>query len=463
MQTAAIESTRVSSQTPLSTAPASPDAADPVAEPVGATPLRPQAKADVSEAPRAFAPPTGPGPGPQPGPKPVPLRPQPPKAEPVKTAEPVRQPAGKATVRLRHRGILALAILMIAVPGIGAAIYLWTYAKDQYVSTAGFSIRTESAVSPFDFLGAFGGGSTTTSKDMDILNNFINSQQLVEKLDKEINLQAIFSKPKDDPYYVYDTTGTIEDLVKYWNRMVTVYYDNTTGLMQLNVNAFSPEDAQRVAKAVMDQSSVMINQLAAIARDDQTTYSKQTLDIAESKLRETRAAMTEFRIKNDILDPSLDLAAQSSMISALTRQLVEAQLELQIMKESVTGANDPRILPLQRRVDIIQARIDEEQKKVGTAATGTSAGYAELVADYERLKVDQEFSERAYLTALASYDSDLAQAQHKQVYLATYEEPTLAQASTSPSRWLTLATVLLIGFLSWSIITMIYYALRDRR
>jgi capsular polysaccharide transport system permease protein len=52
---------------------------------------------------------------------------------------------------------------------------------------------------------------------------------------------------------------------------------------------------------------------------------------------------------------------------------------------------------------------------------------------------------------------------HKQVYLATYEEPTLAEASTSPRRWLILVAVMVVGFLTWSIITLVYYALRDRR
>ncbi len=56
-----------------------------------------------------------------------------------------------------------------------------------------------------------------------------------------------------------------------------------------------------------------------------------------------------------------------------------------------------------------------------------------------------------------------ASAQQKKVYLATYEEPTLAQASTAPQRWLLLGRCMLIGFFAWAIITMIYYALRDRR
>ncbi len=375
----------------------------------------------------------------------------------------VARPAREARVRVRHLGIMALAFLMIVLPGVASAVYLWKFAEDQYVSTAGFAIRTESAASPLDFLGAFGGGSTTTSKDMDILNNFVTSQQLVEKLDRELNLRAIYSKPANDPWFAFDTSGTIEDLVDYWSRMVVVDYDNTTGLMKLNVYAFAPDDARRVAAAVLAESSDMINKLASVARDDTTKYAKTALDQAEQRLQDARVALTAFRMQNNIVDPSLDLGSQSAVVQSLTQELVNSQIQLQVLKDGGAADSDPRVVNAQRRVDIIQAKINDEQSKVKAANGTDQKGYAELVSSYERLKIDQDFAEKAYLTALATYDAAVSEATHKQVYLATYEEPTLAQAATAPQRWLILAAIVLIGFFAWSIVTLVYYALRDRR
>lgn len=359
---------------------------------------------------------------------------------------------------------MALAFLLIVVPGIATAVYMWGFAVDQYVSTAGFAIRSQSASSsPFDFLGAFGGGSSSTSKDMDILNNFVGSQHLVEKLDKDDGVQAIFSKPKNDPLFSYDTAGTIENLVNYWGRMVQVNYDNSTGLMQLNVYAFTPEDAQRLAQAVLDESTHVVNKLAAVARDDTTKYAKEALDTSESKLQDARAALTQFRVANNIVDPTIDITSQSTVVSSLTQQLVQAQVELATLQQGAAAGNDPRVATLQQRIAIIQSRIAEEQNKVSAGGSSDRKGYAEIVSNYERLSADSEFSERAYMTALASYDAAVADAQHKQVYLATYEDPTLAQAATAPRRWLILIAVMVIGFLTWSIVTLVYYALRDRR
>lgn len=393
-----------------------------------------------------------------------PAAPQGRPARPPAQPAPVAPPAQAANFRPRHGGLLALAFLLIVAPAVAVAIYLWNFAVDQYVSVAGFAIRTESSSSPFDFLGAFGGGSTTTSKDMDILDNFVTSQQLVAKIDKELDLKAMFSKPQNDPLFAYNTAGTIEDLVDYWNRMVIVNYDNTTGLMQLNVYAFSPEDAQKIATTVLDESSTMINKLAAVAREDTTKYAKQVLDESVKRMADARRALTEFRVKNNIVDPSIDIGSQSSVVGQLNQQLTQAQVELQVLKQGGAADSDPRVVAVQRRIDVINNQIASEQQKVAVATgQGSSTGYAELVADYEALKVDEEFAQKAYLTALASYDAAEAEASHKQVYLATYEEPTVAEASTAPRRWLILITTMVIGFFAWSIVSLIYYALRDRR
>ena len=133
------------------------------------------------------------------------------------------------------------------------------------------------------------------------------------------------------------------------------------------------------------------------------------------------------------------------------------------MLAGTVGANDVRIATLNRRIEVIQNRINEEQAKVGGASDIGSPGFAKLMQEFERLKVDQDFAERAYLAALGAYDQAINDAQHKTRYLATYVAPTLAEAPTAPNRPLSALIVALIGFLLWSVVVLIYYALRDRR
>ena len=372
---------------------------------------------------------------------------------------PTVSPAG---LRRRHYGVITLFVLMVILPTAAYSWYLWNRSADQYESQVGFGSRSEEAASTFDFLGALSGASTSSSKDMDILNQFIVSQELVDRIDKKLDLRAMYSKPQNDPLARFDPKGTIEDLVKFWQRMVVINYDSSTGLMNLQVFAFDPQDARMIARAVLDESTATINDLSMTAQVDTTRYSKQALQVAEDRLTKARVTLTDFRVKNHIVDPSTDIASQMSVMNTLNQQMAAAQIDLDLLA-GTAGENDPRIAQLNRRIDVIGNRIIEERAKVGAVSDSTSSGYALLVSDYQRLSVDQDFAEKAYLSALAAYDQAILTAQQKTRYLATFVTPTLAEASTAPDRPLTAALTALIGFLAWAISVLIYYALRDRR
>ena len=367
-----------------------------------------------------------------------------------------------AQMRPRHYGVIALFLLCVIVPTVSFGWYLWTRAADQYESDVGFGSRTEEAPSTFDFLGALGGAAQSGSKDMDILNQFIISQELVAKIDADLDLKAIWSKAGDDPLNGFNEGGTIEDLVAYWQRMVLVNYDNATGLMNLRVFAFDPQDAQKIATAVLTESTNIINQLSKTAQDDTTRYSKDSLAATEAKLAEARLAVLDFQVRNNIVDPSNVVANQLSVVSTLNQQLASAQIDYDMLSGTVP-ATDPRLAQLSRRLEVIKNRITEEQAKVGATADSNSPGFAKLMADFERLKVEQDFAQAAYLSALAAHDQALTDAQQKTRYLASYVAPTLAEAPTAPNRPLTAALTALIGFLIWSVLVLTYYALRDRR
>jgi capsular polysaccharide transport system permease protein len=370
--------------------------------------------------------------------------------------------AGPAQMRVRHYGIIATFLLFVIAPAISYATYMFTHAVDQYESDVGFGTRTEEGASTFDFLGALGGTGTSGSKDMDILNQFVISQEIVENVDAKVDLRAMYSKAPGDPLHALRSNGTIEDLVAYWQRMVLINYDNATGLMSLRIFAFEPQDAKLIAEAVLEESTKIINDLSQTAQEDTTRYSKDVLAATEIKLAEARLAVLDFQIKNQIVDPSNVISNQLSVVSTLNQQLAGAQIELDMITGTVPDT-DPRIAQLNRRIEVIRNRITEEQSKVGGASDTTSEGFAKLMADFEQLKVDQDFAQQAYLSALAAHDQALTDAQKKTRYLATYLSPTLAESSTAPNRPLTALLIMLIGFLTWVIGVLIYYAIRDRR
>ncbi|MDH3263546.1 MAG: sugar transporter [Paracoccaceae bacterium] len=377
---------------------------------------------------------------------------------------PVRDPAGAARMKRRHRGLLFSFFLLVLLPVAGSAIYLYTVARDQYASRVGFSVRREEVSSAIEILGGITSLSGSSTSDTDVLFEYIRSQPMVRRIDERLDLRAIYTLP-EDPVFALAPGATIEDLTAYWGRMVKVFYDSASGLIELRVQAFAPEDSLAVAQAIFEESSAMINNLSNIAREDATRYAKEELDRAVERLVAARQALTEFRARTQIVDPQADIQGRMGLLATLEGQLVEALIDLDILRET-TRENDPRVQQAERRVAVIEGRIAAERARFGMADSATlepDDAYASLVADFERLSVDREFAEQAYLSALTGYDVAVAEARRQSRYLAAYIEPTRAEAAEYPQRPVILAMITVFALIGWSILALVYYSIRDRR
>jgi capsular polysaccharide transport system permease protein len=354
-------------------------------------------------------------------------------------------------------------LLVVLLPIALAAGYLWLRAADQYASTVGFSVIKQEVSSPIEVFGGIADFVGVGSSDSDILYEFITSQELVETLDQRLGLVGMYSKPAGDPVFAYDPEGTIEDLHKYWKRMVRITYDDGTGLIEIRALAFDPEDARAIATGIFEESSRLVNELSAIAQDDTTAFAADEVARAVERLKEARERLTAYRSQTQIVDPTADLQGQMGLLSTLQAQLAEALISADLLRES-TLDSDPRITQAERRIAVIEARIEDERRKLGVGTTGEEGGdYATLLAEYERLAVDREYAEQAYTSALVTYDQALAEARRKSRYLAAYIKPTLSQSSQFPQRPVLVAIAAFFLLTLWSIAVLAYYSFRDRR
>ncbi len=375
----------------------------------------------------------------------------------------IASPAGKSRLRPRHYGLLASFGLLVVAPVLISAWYLWARAADQYVSITGFSVHREDVNPASSLLGGLAGFSGSSSTDTDILYQYIHSQQLVADLDATMDLRGMWSKPAGDPVFAYDTSGQIEDLVDYWRDMVSVRYDSATRLIEVRVLAFAPQDAQALTTAILAKSTAMINRLNEVASQDTYRYAQEQLSRTTEALVMARAEVTRFRNLHQMVDPGAELVAQSGVIATLQQELTGAQVRLDMLR-TTTVETDRRLPQAARRVAVIEAQIGAERQKLGQGGGDSGAqGYADLVAEFERLGVERQFAEEGYHAARVAFEVARADAERQGRYLAAHIAPTLPESARYPARGMMLAIIAAFALALWSIAALIYYAQRDRR
>lgn len=402
----------------------------------------------------------------------VPIGPAGPPGRPPGAAHlhPLPPPASAARPRRRHWALLASFLLLVVAPIATTAWYLWTRAADQYVSTMAFSVRREDQPSGIDLLGGIttftGGGAS----DISILDDYIRSPDMLAAVGVTLDLATAFSRPwPRDPVYAYDPSGTIEDLVDFWNRQVTVVNDDKSGIVTVRVAAFSPTEAKTIADAILAASSETVNRLSDQAREDATRYAREELDKAEARLREVSDRLTAFRTRTQLVDPQAEFAGRMGLLTGLQTELSEAVVALDLLRQNGAPSRDQRVRQGEMRVAALEAQIAAERARVsgGTAAGAAGAGepgesYAAMVAEYERMTADRAFAEQAYTAAQATHDRALAEAQRQTRYLAAHVAPSLPEQSRRPDRPIALATVAAFALLLWTVAALVFYSLRDR-
>lgn len=378
----------------------------------------------------------------------------------------IMPPARPAFMKRRHFGLIASFLIVVVAPLLVVTFYLWAIAEDQYSSVAGFTVRKEDDTGASELIGGLAQltGSSGTS-DSDILYEYILSQTLVREIDAQVGLRKHFSAYwGKDPAFALWPDASIEDLEWFWQRVVRVSYDQSSGLIEVRVLAFLPDKARQIATEIIRKSQDMINMLNVQAREDAMRYALADLDDAVARLKRAREALTEFRTRTQIVDPDADIQGRMGVMNNLQQQLAESLIEFDLLQET-TNAGDPRLEQARRRIAVIRDRIADERKSFATDTVGnTPSGedYPSLLAEYEGLVVDREFAEESYRAALAAVDVARAKASRQSRYLATYVEPTLAETSEYPQRFVIAGLAALFLVLSWSVMALVYYSIRDR-
>lgn len=381
-------------------------------------------------------------------------------------AEPLRLPARKA--RLSAGFWLSLLLMVVLPTAAGAAYYLY-FAADQYVSEFRFAVKSSNASASSattDLVGAALGQSARLSAFSDnfIVADYITSREAVGDLLKTVDLRAIYSSPGADYLSRLDPTVPIEKLVKYWGNRVDASFDVSTGISIVQVRAFTPEDALRVAKALIGASESLVNRIAERAREDAVRFAERDVKNAEDRLREVTAKLRQFR--NVQQTPDLSTSASGTLGLSLQLRTNLAQMEAQLTSLSTHMAPDaPTIKVLKNNIAATRDQLGKIEGELGAGAAPAgnpnSEGYAATLSDYEDIRLEMQFAQQSYQNMLTALDQVRSSAMSDRTYLMPYVEPSLAEFPLYPERVEDVFIVFLIAGVAWAITMLTVYAVRD--
>jgi capsular polysaccharide transport system permease protein len=351
-------------------------------------------------------------------------------------------------------------VLAVVIPTVIGGIYYAFFAAPQYISEFRFSVRPN--------LGASSGSSSADTmlvmSNSYIVSDYVGSRDAVLELDKAVGLRDLYSSNVGDYFSKLDTNASTEALISYWNSRIHTSYDITTGINIIEISAFTPEDAQKIANALKILCERLVNQISDESRKSQMEFARVELDRSEARLKDVRLKETELRTAQKSIDARKEADGRLELNLKLRSELASLQAQYDSLKQYM-DPKSPRLSVMKNQISATQDQVVQLQNQVGNGINGSQVDgdliNAQVITRYDQIQTDVEIASKLYASSLTNYESARAQASHNQIYLATYVQPGLAQIATYPRVFFDTFLIFLSACGIWVVLTLIYYSIRD--
>ena len=353
---------------------------------------------------------------------------------------------------VKHRWLA----LFVGLPTIIAVVYFGFIASPIYVSQSSFVIKSQAQKSVPTFslanLVQTNGVSAGQEQTKEVLQ-YVRSRNALKDLVRQTNVRAKYSSRGAD--FLSRFPGPLEDasfenFYHYYNSMVGADIDPDSGLAVLEVRAFTPDDAYDLNSRLLDLSEALVNRLNQRAEGRAVAEAEQRVSQAEERVRNARVALSAYRNKQDLIDPTKQAAGVLDVSNKLVSEQAALQAQLDLMLR--VAPRNPTIPAVRNRIFAIGREISAQNGR----AVGTPTGIASKLGAYEKLQVEQDFATQMLTAASASLESARTDAQKQQFYLERVVEPNIPDDSTLPHRLKKILIVfgasLCLYFIGWMLV-----------
>jgi capsular polysaccharide transport system permease protein len=94
---------------------------------------------------------------------------------------------------------------------------------------------------------------------------------------------------------------------------------------------------------------------------------------------------------------------------------------------------------------------------------GGDRSLAGKAAEFQRLALEKEFADKMLASAMSTLELARNEAQRQQLYLERVAQPSLPDQALEPRRIRNIASVLVLGLISWGVLGMLIAGIREHQ
>jgi capsular polysaccharide transport system permease protein len=354
-----------------------------------------------------------------------------------------------------------LVALLIGVPTLLSAIYLYAFAADRYQSEAIVTVKQsgDQPIGLASLASVFQVSGASAHVDLLLLQAHILSMDMLQTVDRQLGLRKAWSAPQADVLLRLPQDATSDEFLDYWRHRVDARFDDTTGLLTLTTQGFTAEQAQRANQAIVQASEAFINQISQRLAREQMAFAAQELTNATDKFRQAKAKMLAFQEKHRMLDPAAQAQATTALTLELQARLTRLEADLRAA-QSYMDENSFQVRAMRQQAEALRQQMVSEGAR-GTTDVKGAERLNTLAGDFRELETEVNFAEEAYKSARLSMETARLESIRKIKSLVLVASPTLPEEPAYPKRGYDLLALVLGFALVFGIVRLLVATIED--
>ncbi len=354
-------------------------------------------------------------------------------------------------------------LVVVALPLLLLTAYYLFFAADRYVSTASFKISQSGNKSVDLGAGAALAAAAGVSSQNDeyIIENYILSMDMLKLLEKEYGLRKHYtSHPDADVFSSLSSTATLEQFARFYQEHIDIVYDELSGLLIVEVQAFDPEYAAILLKAILNASEKMVNEKTHLLASSQLAFIQSGVDEAAKRIANTQGQLIKFQNSHALFNPELQSISVSGIISTLEQVLATTKAEISTLKQ-YQRYDSPQIISLQHKIKGLKTQIKLENKRL--VNSGDQEAMNEIYAQFKELELEVRVAQENYATALAALQLARMEASRKLKHLVVISSPYVPEEASYPEKLYNLITLAAVLIMLFGLVRMLLTTIKEHQ
>ncbi|MGM1053165.1 MAG: chain-length determining protein [Pseudomonadota bacterium] len=350
-----------------------------------------------------------------------------------------------------HWALAIIAIVMVS-------LYWAMWAEDRYLSRATVVLESPQIAAPeisFSSILTGAGGD----KDLLLLREHMLSVDMLKRVQETLDFRGHFSQNGDIFARLRNADAPIEDLHKYYLRRVEVEMDEYAGVLNIEVEAYTPEFAHAMVQLLLAEGESHMNEMGRRLADEQVRFLEEQLARLELRLDAARAALLAFQNREGLVSPTSTVESINQVVATLEGELARTQAQRQALA-SYQSAQSSDMRRVQAEIEALREQIELQRDRLAQA-TGESLN--RISSEYQTLELKAQFAQETYSSALSALESTRLEAARKLKQVSVLQSPLFPEYATRPERLYNASVFAIVTLFLAFIFSMLVLIIRDHR